>query len=92
MNNIWRTSFRHTTYKSVIPPSTELCGVLGFIPPKYPDRNKTCVYCKNTETVEEREISTLKPFNDYYENKVESFKVYNCTCGAKFSVYKMKGC
>ena len=55
------------------------------------DTNEMCPYCKNEDTAVILDKAILKPYQEYYSDKVHSFTVVSCyCCNAEFSFYKPK--
>lgn len=94
IHNMSPTDIAHTAFlghtftpNKKKPPSTKLDSIVGVI---YPHRNpdEVCPYCKSSDTEVVRDVVSLKPFSDFYGDRVQSYVVMYCFgCPAVWSFY-----
>ena len=81
-NEIYRTAHKYI-------PKEQWKSTLFLRPDR--DPNEMCISCKNEQTDVVRDAATLSGFQEFYGDRVKSFKVISChCCGAMFSVFHPK--
>ncbi len=86
MKQLTQSEIARTAFKEVLHERWK--SPYGYTHPQR-NKNEMCPYCKNEDTEVIRSQADLKPFAEFYKDKVKDFTAVRCgCCEGMWSYYK----